>query len=110
MSGSRIVLLTSDDDIRASTTVDEVAAYFKGIQREVESYFQVHDPKVGHSISVHLELEADGKAGIKIVATPEMDTESLNALHGKLTAVPAARTSGPIRLEVIFTIRGGPGI
>ncbi|HYL12577.1 MAG TPA: DUF3480 domain-containing protein [Terriglobales bacterium] len=107
VSASKIVLLTSESELEASTSAEELGQYIKEIRNVVDNYFTLHDVKMSRDLSIQFELGAIGQAEIRIVAKPELDAASLTALHGQLAAVPARKPRGPVKFEVMFAIRGG---
>ena len=62
--------------------------------------------KVSRDITVQLTLAPAGQPNVDLVAQPELDAEERNSLREQLGCISAAKVSGPVALEVIFTVWG----
>jgi hypothetical protein len=98
-----IVLLSDQRDIEARITAQDLANYLKAIEVAAESFFAPADRRGQRDVSIRFDLHPDN-TDIQIVAHPELGANLLAALHQQLAAVPQAKVSGSVKLDLLLSV------
>jgi hypothetical protein len=103
ISDSRIVLLSSESDLPARTTVQELADYVKAIETKIDVFFVSEDSQIRRELTIHIALTSTGHQ-LGLVASPELKTGTSSDLTKLLESVPAPKTKGPVEFDDILTL------
>ena len=105
VSGAKIVLLTSDRDLWARTTAEDLAVYLKAIESAVDTFFAPADRRAQRELSIQFDLMPEGNK-IQFVAAPDLNADVARQLLTQLESVSAPKVRGPVKLEYIVSIWG----
>lgn len=107
VSAKKVVLLTSEQELKTRTTAQDLGNYLIEIEKTVEAFFSQPDRKVGRDLSIRLELNASQQPKIQIVAEPGLAADLMKVLHDQLAVVPGIKVSGPVVLDLVISVWGG---
>jgi hypothetical protein len=105
-----IVLLSGQSELERRVDVEQLTTYTKAIEATVERHFAEQESSVGQDLWVQIEVSPEGLSGLKSASKPGMPDEILQGLHDQLLDIPIPEvTEGPIKFQIVFSIRGGSG-
>ena len=99
----RTVLLTSDQDLQAYTTAEDLAGYVNAIESAVDTFFAPPERRNRHELTIQLALAAEGHE-VRIVAAPVLSADVEEDLQKRLESVPAPKVGGPVKLDFILSV------
>jgi hypothetical protein len=102
-----IVLLLDQREIEAHITTENLANYLKAVEATVESFFAPLDRRGQRDVSIRFDLQAD-RGAIQIAVHPELDPKLFAALHQQIAAVPQAKVSGSVKLDLLLSVWAEP--
>ena len=103
VSSNRWVLLTSERELAARTTAEDLAEYSNRIQDAVDAFFTPQERRTQHELTIQVVLRQEGHE-VRFVAVPELSADMNGDLHNRLSKVPAPRVGGPVKFELILSI------
>jgi hypothetical protein len=103
VSSSRIVLLTSERDLQARTTAEDLASYVNAIGNAVDAFFTPSERRTSRELTIQLALTAEGHE-VRVPALLDLSAEVIEDLHQRLESVPAPRVGGPVKLDYILSV------
>lgn len=95
---AKIVLLTSDEDLKARTTVDDLASYIKAMDQVVQEFFAPPDRRISRDLTLEMELTAGGHR-VQFAAKPELSAEAEKECLKRLNDAAAPKVTGPVKLD-----------
>lgn len=98
ISDARVTLMTSDADLKAHTSVDDLVAYLKAMDKVVNEFFAVPARRTSRDLTIEMELNAEGHR-VQFVAKPELSREEAAGFLDRLNHAPAPRVTGPVKLD-----------
>lgn len=105
VSSGRTVLLTSEREIAARTTAEDLADYINTIQDIVDAFFAPQVQRTKRELTIHLVLRQEGLE-VRFVVVPNLNDEMHEELQNQLEKVARAEVRGPVTLELILTVWG----
>jgi hypothetical protein len=100
--------LTNDQEMRESTTVEELLGYYTSIEDVLRTHFAPLPRQRGQNLIVQCELYPDRRAGIKLASEPWIDAKVLASLYETLKTVRGPEVKkGPLKLQFVFALWGG---
>jgi hypothetical protein len=105
ISSSRIVLLTSEPEIAARTTAEDLADYTERIEDEVDAFFAPQGQRTKRELTIQLALRQEGHE-VAFVVMPALSANQNADLDNRLEKVPAPKVGGPVKLELILSVWG----
>ena len=103
VNSSRIVLLTSERDLQARTTAEDLASYLNAIGSAVDAFFTPPERRTKRELTIQLALTAKGHE-VRIVAAPDLSADLEEDLRQRLESVPAPKVGGPVKLDYILSL------
>lgn len=103
VSSSRIVLLTTEREIAARTTSEDLADYINAIQDTVDAFFVAQMQRIKRELTIQLVLRQEGHE-VRFVAVPNLSAEMNGELQSQLENVAEPKVRGPVTLELILTV------
>lgn len=105
VSSSRTVLLTSEREIAARTTAEDLGGYINTIQDTVDAFFAPQAQRTKRELTIQLALRQEGHE-VRFVAVPNLSAEMSGDLQNQLEKVAEPKVRGPVTLELILTVWG----
>jgi hypothetical protein len=105
VSSMRTVLLTEERDLQAYTTADDLAVYVVEVEKAVDGFFTLLEPRKNRELAIQLELTSKGHV-VRFVLAPELDTKASEELRERLERVPTPKVGGPVKFDLILKIWG----
>ena len=102
-----IVLLLDQREIESHITTENLTNYLKAVEATVESFFAPLDRRGQRDVSIRFDLQAD-RGAIQIAVHPELDPNPFAALHQQIAAVPRAKVSGSVKLDLLLSVWAEP--
>jgi hypothetical protein len=102
VSSSRTVLLTSEQEIAARTTAEDLGGYINTIQDTVDAFFARQVQRTKRELTIHLALRQEGHE-VRFVVVPNLSDEMNWDLQNQLEKVARPKVRGPVTLELILT-------
>lgn len=96
-----VMLLTGEPDLKARTTVQELAAFIKEV--EVRAYTELAKNKSAMSALVQFDCQP-ASCAIKLASQGDADKATLQALHDSLSRMPALKPRGDVAFQVKFNV------
>jgi hypothetical protein len=105
------ILLTSSPEMERRVSVEAHGAYLVSIYKVVQEHFTALPQITGHDFLVQFEVQPGGHVDIKTSSRPEIKNGNADELGKRLLTLPPPNIKeGPIKFQIIFTIRGGSSI
>ena len=108
VSSSRVVLLTSEQDLQARTTAEDLAGYLNAIEKKVDAFFTPPERRTRRELTIQVALNAAGHE-LQIVSVPDLSEDIGVDLHSRLESVPSPKVGGPVKLEYILKVWSNAG-
>jgi hypothetical protein len=105
VGSSRVVLLTSEQDLQARTTADDLGGYLNVIEKTVDTFFSRAEPRTNRELTIHLELTAAGHE-VRFTAVPDLSADTVEDLQKGLEILPSPKVGGPVKLDFILSVWG----
>lgn len=103
---SSIVLLTSEEELVARTTAEDLAGVAKAILAAVDE--EVGDkPGPASDFAVECEIKPGKSIQFDLAQRPKLDKPFSQAVYQKLQRIKAPEVKGPVKFQVVSQIRGG---
>jgi hypothetical protein len=103
VSSSRVVLLTSEQDLQARTTADDLGGYLNVIEKTVDTFFTRLERRTNRELTIQLELTAVGHE-VGFTAVPDLSADAAEDLLKGLESVPSPKVGGPVKLDFIVSL------
>jgi hypothetical protein len=103
VSSSRAVLLTSQHDLEARITAEDLAAYGNAIGNVVDTFFTPFQRRISCELTIQLALTAAGHE-VRFIAVPELSANVAEDLQQRLDSVPSPKVSGPVKFDFILSL------
>lgn len=103
LGSSRTVLLTSQREIAARITVEDLSHYINRIGDAVDAFFAPQEQRTKRELTIHLVLNHE-RCELRFVAEPDLNDDMNRDLQNRLEKVPAPKTNGLVNLELILGI------
>jgi hypothetical protein len=103
VSSSRVVLLTSEQDLQARTTADDLGGYTNVIEKTVDAFFTHPDRRINRELTIQLALTAT-EHEVRFIAVPDLSADAAEDLQRALECVPAPKVGGPVKLDLILSL------
>jgi hypothetical protein len=108
VSSSRVVLLTSEQDLQAHTSAEDLGDYLNSIEKKVDAFFTPVDRRTKLEITMEVELTTAGHS-VRIVCVPELSGDVGLELYKQLNSLPSPKVTGPAKLDFILSLWNVPG-
>ena len=105
VNASRIVLLTSERDLEARTTAEDLGTYVNAIGDIVDTFFTSPGRRAKHDLTIHISLIAEGNE-VRIVAVPGLSVDDEQNLQKRLSSVSPPKVGGSVKLDYILNVWG----
>jgi hypothetical protein len=103
VSSSRTVLLTSQHDLEARSTTEDLAAYSNAIENVVDTFFTPVERRTNRELTIQLALTTAGHE-VRFIAVPDLSADVAEDLHERLESVPSPKVGGPVKLDFILSL------
>jgi len=103
VSSSRIVLLTSQHDLEARSTAEDLAAYVNAIENVVDTFFTPLERRTNRELTIQLALTT-AEHEVRFLAVPDLSPDVAEDLHERLESVPSPKVGGPVKLDFILSL------
>jgi len=103
VSSSRTVLLTSQHELEARSTAEDLAAYVNLIEKAVDTFFTPLERRINRELTIQLALTAAGHE-VRFIAVPDLSADVAEDLHQRLESVPSPKVGGPVKLDFILGV------
>jgi hypothetical protein len=103
VSSSRTVLLTSQQDLQARSTAEDLAAYSNAIENVVDTFFTALARRINRVLTIQLALTAAGHI-VRFIAAPDLSAALAEDLHQGLESVPSPQVGGPVKFDFILSL------
>lgn len=103
VSSSRVVLLTSEQDLQARTTADDLGGYLNVIEKTVDTFFTHPERRINRELTIRLALTAT-EHEVQFIAVPDLSADVSEDLHERLESVRSPKVGGPVRLDLILSL------
>jgi hypothetical protein len=103
VSSSRIVLLTSEQDLEARTTADDLGGYLNVIEKTVDTFFTHPERRINRQLTIRLALTAT-EHEVQFIAVPDLGGDVSEDLHERLESVRSPIVSGHVKLDLILSV------
>jgi hypothetical protein len=104
ITSTEIVLLTSEQDIKARTSVDELANYANSMADLIDTVFSSPEQRTGRKLTIGVKLLSSGMHALRIAADPELKPDVSENLLQQLGDLPIPNVSGPIQFDYIVNV------
>jgi hypothetical protein len=105
ISAVRIVLLTSEQDMQARTTGEDLAGYSNLLEKAVDTVFTALEPRTHREIVIQVAMTSTGRE-VQFIAKPELGADVAKELRARLEKVKAPRVGGAVKFEMLLTVWG----
>ncbi|MBN1967361.1 MAG: DUF3480 domain-containing protein [Anaerolineae bacterium] len=106
---AQLILLNSDDELRANLTPEDLSRYTQAVIQVVEGEFGQADEEPGQDLVLQFEI-VPGDVTIRFASKPGLGEMRLAALGARLKTIPAPPVKeGPVRFQAFFWLWGGSG-
>jgi len=105
VSSNRTILLTSERQLAARTTAEDLAGYVNRIEDAVDAFFAPQEERTKRELTIQLGLTQEGHE-VRFAAVPDLTADMEADLDNRLDKVPAPKVGGPVKLELILSIWG----
>jgi len=109
ITGSRILLLSSEQDIAASTTAKDLGKYLNEIADAVDTFFGTPERRTSRELTIHLMVLPAETIAVGVAAKPELSPETVDDLRRALGNVPRLSVKGLVKLDYIVDLWGAGG-
>ena len=103
VSSSRVVLLTSEQDLQARTTADDLGGYLNVIEKTVDTFFTHPERRIIRELTIRLALTAT-EHEVQFIAVPDLSADVSEDLHERLESVRSPKVGGPVKLDLILSL------
>jgi hypothetical protein len=103
VSSSRVVLLTSEQDLQAGTTADDLGGYLNVIEKTVDKFFTHTERRINRELTIRLALTAT-EHEVQFIAVPDLSADVSEDLHERLESVRSPKVGGPVKLDLILSL------
>lgn len=101
VSSSRIVLLTSEQDLQARTTADDLSGYLNVIEKTVDKFFTHPERRINRELTIQVALTAT-EHELQFIAVPDLSADVSEDLRERLERVCTPTVGGPVKLDLIL--------
>ena len=103
VSSSRIVLLTSEQDLWACTTVDDLSGYLNAIEKTIDTFFTPLERRTNRELTIQLAFTT-AEHEVRFIAVPDLNADVAEDLQERLESVPSPKVGGPVKLDFILSV------
>ena len=103
VSSAKTVLLTSEPEIQARATIEDLGSFMRAIGDTVEAFFITPERRLRRELVIHVEALPNG-TDISLMANPELSKEEEVQLRQLLLAVQAPRVTGLVKFEDLYEL------
>jgi hypothetical protein len=103
VSSSRVVLLTSEQDLQARTTADDLGGYLNMIEKTVDKFFTHPERRINRELTIQLALTTT-EHEVQFIAVPDLSADVSEDLHERLESVRSPKVGGPVKLDLILSL------
>ncbi len=103
VTSSRTVLLTSQQDLQARSTAEDLAAYSNAIENVVDTFFTPLERRINRVLTIQPALTAAGHL-VQFIAVPDLSAALAEDLHQQLESVPSPLVGGPVKFDFILSL------
>jgi hypothetical protein len=101
----RFVLLTSEQDMQARTTGEDLAGYSNLLEKTVDTVLTALEPRTHREIVIQVAMTSTGRE-VQFIAKPELGADAAEELRARLEKVNAPRVGGAVKFEMLLTVWG----
>ena len=105
VSSNRSILLTSEPQLAARTTAEDLAGYVKRIEDAVDGFFASQEQRTRRELTIQLGLTPEDHE-VRFAAVPDLTADMAADLDNQLDRVPVPKVRGPVKLELILIVWG----
>jgi hypothetical protein len=102
VSSSRTVLLTSQHELEARSTAEDLAAYVNAIENVVDTFFTPLGRRISCELTIQFALTVAGHE-VRFIAA-DLSADAAEDLHKRLESVTAPKVGGPVKLDLIIAV------
>lgn len=103
VSSSRVILLTSEQELQAHATVKDLAGYLNAIEKEADTFFTSVEQRTQREITIRLALTPAGHE-VGFTAVPDLSANDAEGLYKRLQNVVPPKVAGPVKFESILNV------
>jgi hypothetical protein len=107
---SRIVLLTTEDQLERAVDIEEQGDYMSAMEEVVLDEIPREHSSIGYDLVVDVELKPAAKPSFRMALRPEIENKhKVQGLGGPLAEVSSPKVSEDVRFQLVYQVDGGSG-